>query len=136
MAKIRLQIGKHQILMKNIEYVVIDGVTFSKNEYKRKSDRSGIILQKFYSFIKRNKASITQISYKNLSADEHLYIMFLKEGKLHSENGHAIQLNVLDKSSYLYSVKYMGDYYLDGKKMNYLEWKKMVRKIKLEKLNN
>lgn len=130
MAKLRLQIaGRNEIIMKNIIKIIIDGIEFHKDDYKSKDSR---VLGNFYNFIKRNKNKITYISYREHSIDEFVTHMHLKDCKFHCDFEQAFyklygafQLNFWTSDNY----------YLDGEKFEYDNWKRKIRKIKLEKLD-
>jgi len=127
MAKLRLQIekknGNLEIIMRNINYLIIDGVEFRKDDYVTGSR----VTQEFYSFVKRNKNKITFISYREYSIDDYASQIYLKDSKLHCEFDQAYQR--LHNGTII-----NGEYYLNGNKFIYKEWLLKLRKIKLERL--
>lgn len=131
MAKLRLHLlnDRNEIIMKNIIKVVIDDVEFNKDDYKSKDSR---VLGSFYNFVKRNKNKINYISYRNHSIDDYINYMYLKDGKLHCETSQAFYR--LYGTFKLEFVK-NDNYYLEGEKLNYDDWKRKIRKYKLQKLD-
>jgi hypothetical protein len=131
MAKLRLQIpGKNEIIMKNIIKVIIVDIDFNKDDYKAKDSR---VLSNFYNFIKRNKNKITYISYREHSIDDYIVHMHLKDCEFHCDFEQAFyRLYGTFQLNFDNTYK---NYYLNGIKLNYDDWKRKIRKIKLEKLN-
>lgn len=131
MAKLRLQIenekGNLEIIMRNINYLIIDGIEFRKDDYVTGSR----VTQEFYNFVKRNKHKITFISYRQHSIDDYVNKIHLKNGKLHCEFEQAYQ-----RLFNGYMLNLNGYYYLEGKKFTHKEWLLKLRKIKLERLNS
>ena len=127
MPKLRLTISKHEILMKNIISVIIDGFEFEKLRYSGQA----MLTQEFYSFILRNKKKITYICYSTNSVTSYKTYLHFNNCKLHNEIGPAIY------SEYTWLLNfYDNKYYLNGEKLEYSIWKQRVRKIKLDKLRN
>lgn len=118
MAKLRLQIERRnhniEIIMKNIISIIIDDIYYQKSDYCKINSR---VTQEFYNFIKRNKNLISYISY---TESDNVIYLYLKNGKIHREDGTA----------------FLNYYYLNGNQLSYEEWKQKIRKIKLEKLKN
>ena len=130
MAKLRLQIerknGNIEIIMRNIISIIIDGVEFRKSSYVSGGRITGI----FYSFIKRNRNKISFISYRDYSIDNYINDIYLKDYKLHCDFGEAYQ-------RYSISMPRMSldNYYLEGNKIEYDDWRRKIRKYKLQKLS-
>lgn len=131
MAKLRLKLAGIEIIMSKIISVTIDNVEFKKSVYYSQS--SSRVIQIFYNFIKRNPDEITLIIYKLHNSDDHVYFMHLKNGKIHNINGKAcyFKFNSIETE---YTLDRNGGYYIDGEKIEYNQWLKNSRRIKLEKL--
>lgn len=128
MAKLRLTLDavtNREIVMKDIINVIIDGVDYRKSDYTNGHSR---VLQNFYMFVKRHKEKITTICYKHHGSDDYLCFIYLKDGKLHSLTDYAI-CDVMLGNSYK-----QGNYFVDGERLDFIEWQKKIRKYKLENL--
>ena len=122
-----LDIGFREILMKDIISVVIDGVEYRKSHYMDENDSK--IIQGFYNFVKKFKEKITYICYKHHGSKDYLCFIYLEDGKLHSLSDYAI-CDVMLGSDFK-----QGAYFVNGKRLDFPEWQKKVRKIKLERLS-
>jgi hypothetical protein len=137
MAKLRLKLSHYEIIMSKIIIVVINNVEFKKSDFitnTKPSDKgwkssNTRIIQEFYNFIKRNQEYINFISYKIHSLDDQIYFLYLKNGKIHNLDGPAIY------QKYKNDI-FLGNYYIDGEKIEYKQWQKKTRAIKLKTLNN
>ena len=127
MAKLRIKLAGIEIIMSKIISVTIDNIEFKKSVYYSQS--SSRVIQIFYNFIKRNSDEINLIIYKLHNSDDQVYFMHLKNGKIHNINGKAcyFKFNNID-------TEINGGYYIDGEKIEYNQWLKNSRRIKLEKL--
>lgn len=117
--------GRQEIIMSKIIFVIIDNIEYKKSDYT--DSRS---LQNIYMFIKRHKDDITFMCYKVHNSDDHVNYLHLKEGKLHNLDGKAYYTHFYNKDSNL------GSYYIEGERLEYDEWLKKSRYAKLSKLIN
>lgn len=125
MAKLRLNMGRREIIMSKIIFVIIDNVEYKKSDYT--DSRS---LQNIYMFIKRHKDDITFMCYKEHNHDEWVNYLHLKDGKIHNLDGKAYYTKFYNKDCNL------GSYYIEGEILEYDEWLKKSRYAKLSKLIN
>ena len=127
MPKLRLEIGTREILMKDIINVTIDGVEYRKSMYMDENDTR--IIQGFYHFVKKFKEKITSICYSHFGSKDYICFIYFEDGKLHSLTDYAI-CDVMLGSDYK-----QGMYFIKGKRLDFPEWQRKVRKAKLERLS-
>jgi len=109
------------IIMSKIISIIIDNIEFKRSDYINSR-----VTQNFYNFIKRHSNEITYISYKEHNSDDHIFIMYLKDSKLHSTQSSAFYRS--DESNFF------NNYYINGEKLEYSIWLKKSRKLKLENI--
>ena len=110
------------IIMSKIISIIIDDIEFKRSDYVNSR-----VTQNFYNFIKRNSNEITYISYKEHNSDDHMFLMYLKDGKLHSTQSLAFCRVPSD-------FNFFSGYYINGEKLEYSIWLKKSRKLKLENI--
>lgn len=125
MPKMRLQIAGLEIVLRKIISVTIDEINFKKDDYCAKDSR---VLVGFYNFVRRNKENISYICYKDHKESDYVICALIKNCKLHSEDFPAF---VKKYDNFFLDFD---SFYLDGQKLNFSEWRKKSRRLKLEKL--
>jgi hypothetical protein len=135
MAKLRINLAHQEIIMSKIISVIIDGTEFKKSEFtiKHENRKCNSIntrtIQEFYNFIKRNEKSINFITFK-IHSLEQLFCLHLKNGKKHNLDGPAFYQEYKNYT-------FIGcSYFINGEKLEYHDWKRKTRAIKLKTLNN